>query len=216
MPDPILNSAIKDNHSFGTVGDYLKANIKEGSCLSVVSAFFTIYAYEALKDWLNGIEHMDFLFGEPSFVKSLDPAKSEKKAFIIAAEGLRLANVLQQKRAARECAEWIRQRVDIRSIKQSNFLHGKLYHIQHDGRDAAILGSSNFTTRGLGLQAIGSNIELNLVVDSHDERAELKSWFDKLWVDPELVADVKSDVLLYLSQIYQNHAPESLASAGSV
>src|SRR5262245_4228486 len=108
MSDAILNSGIKDNHTFGTVGDYLKANIKEGSSLSVVSAFFTIYAYDALKSWLKGIEHMDFLFGEPSFVKSLDPAKSEKKSFIIGADGLKLANVLKQKKAARECAEWIR------------------------------------------------------------------------------------------------------------
>ncbi len=205
---PLISSGIRDNHTCGTVGDYLKSNIKERSRLSVVSAFFTIYAYDALKSWLNSIEHMDFLFGEPSFVKSLDPAKSEKKAFIIGADGLRLATTLQQKRAARECAEWIQEKVDIRSVKQSNFLHGKLYHIQHDGRDAAILGSSNFTTRGLGLQSIGSNIELNLVVDSQDERAELKSWFDKIWADPDLVADVKKDVLLYLSQIYQNHPPE--------
>src|SRR5437867_1212759 len=92
-----------------------------------------------------------------------------------------------------ECAEWIRQKLDIKSVKQTNFLHGKLYHLHNGEADAAILGSSNFTARGLGLQTSGSNIELNLVVDAAPQRDEIKAWFDKLWADPNLVADVKAD-----------------------
>lgn len=41
-----MTSAIKDNRSRGKVGDFLKGAIKEGSTLSFVSAYFTIYAYE--------------------------------------------------------------------------------------------------------------------------------------------------------------------------
>jgi hypothetical protein len=82
-PSQSISSGIKDNHSRGTVGEFLKANINDGSRLSVVSAFFTIYAYDALKDHLGRIEHMDFLFGEPRFIRSLDPDKTEKKAFVI-------------------------------------------------------------------------------------------------------------------------------------
>src|SRR5437667_12524865 len=48
MPSPISNSGIRDNHSRGLVGDFLRAKIKPGSRLSVVSAYFTIYAYEIL------------------------------------------------------------------------------------------------------------------------------------------------------------------------
>ena len=79
MAEPPSNSGIRDNHSRGIVADFLKAHIKEGSHLSVVSAFFTIYAYAALKDWLDRIEHMDFLFGEPQFIRSLDPDKTERR-----------------------------------------------------------------------------------------------------------------------------------------
>lgn len=43
-------SGIRDNHTRGTVGDFLKEKINSGSKLSVVSAYFTIYAFEALKD----------------------------------------------------------------------------------------------------------------------------------------------------------------------
>lgn len=117
---------IKDNHNHGRVADFLTAKIAQGSRLSIVSAYFTIYAYEALSKELDGIESLNFLFGEPRFIKALDPEKTDKKAFNIEDKGLALANRLQQKEVARRCAEWIATRVQIRSIRESNLLHGKL------------------------------------------------------------------------------------------
>ncbi len=49
-----------------------------------------------------------------------------------------------------------------------------MYHIDNGGVEEAILGSSNFTVRGLGLGAAGNNIELNLIVDGKCDRQELK------------------------------------------
>jgi len=198
---------IRDNHTRGKVADFLVEKINAGSYLSVVSAYFTIYAYEALSAELDGIGHLNFLFGEPRFIASLDPDKTDKKSFKIEDEGLELANRLQQKEIARRCAAWIREKVDIRSVRHANLLHGKLYHIDDGRREHAILGSSNFTRRGLGLSAT-PNIELNLIVDGDRDRAELKEWFEHLWADEDLVADVKAEVLRYLEQLYVNHAPE--------
>lgn len=45
-------SGIRDNYHRGNVGDFLKTKIQQGSNLSIVSAYFTIYAYAALKDKL--------------------------------------------------------------------------------------------------------------------------------------------------------------------
>ncbi len=208
MTNSLFITGIRDNHKRGPVADFLKQHIRDGSYLSVVSAFFTIYAYDQLKDYLDRIEHMDFLFGEPRFVKALDPDKTEKKSFVIDANGLKLATSLQQKRVAWECSEWIKQKVSIKSVKQTNFLHGKMYHVENGEVVHAIMGSSNFTSRGLGLSTSNSNIELNLIVDSDRDRVDLKSWFDDLWNDPGLVEDVKEDVLQYLAQVYQNHSPE--------
>ena len=88
MPVPSNNSGLRDNHTRGSVADFLKAKIRTESELSVVSAYFTIYAYDALKDYLGTIDHLDFLFGEPSFIGGLDPNKTGQKAFIIDANGL--------------------------------------------------------------------------------------------------------------------------------
>ena len=56
-------------------------------------------------------------------------------------------------------------------------------------------GSANFTVRGLGQGNSNNNIELNLIVDGNRDRQELKQWFDELWSDPNLVKDVKQEVL---------------------
>lgn len=208
MTSNTKDSGLRDNHTRGTVADFLKGKIQDGSTLSVVSAYFTIYAYDALKDYLDRIDHLDFLFGEPAYVNRLDPSKTEKKAFSIASDGLALVNRLQQKRVAKECAAWIEHKVDIRTIKQSNLLHGKMYHIAKDGVEDAILGSSNFTVRGLGLGVGGNNIELNLIVDSNRDRQELKQWFKEVWDDVKLVKDVKEDVLLDLRKLYANQPPQ--------
>jgi SNF2 family DNA or RNA helicase len=202
------NSGLRDNHTRGSVAEFLDEKVRAGSNLSVVSAYFTIYAFDALKAVLERIDHMDFLFGEPAFIGWLDPDRTEKKAFVIDADGLTLANRLQQKRAAKECADWIHRKVDIRTVRQSNLLHGKMYHVASAGVEDAILGSSNFTVRGLGLGDGGNNIELNLVVDSNRDRQELKQWFTEVWEDEQLVVDVKEDVLLYLRKLYANQSPQ--------
>ena len=197
-------SGIRDNHHRGSVGSFLQGKIQPGSRLSIVSAYFTIYAFEALKNQLTAVEDLQFLFGEPRFVRSLDPDKTDKKSFQIEDDGLHLQNRLEQKRVARECADWIQAKVQIRSVKQTNLLHGKMYHIATNGVEDAIMGSSNFTVRGLGLGESGNNIELNLEVDSNRDRRDLKAWFDELWQDESLVEDVRDQVLQYLEQLYQN------------
>ena len=83
-----------------------------------------------------------------------------------------------------------------------------MYHIANGGVEDAILGSSNFTVRGLGLGSSGNNIELNLIVDGNRDRQELKQWFDEIWSNDDLVKDVKKEVLAYLRQLYENHTPE--------
>ncbi|MEP7220770.1 MAG: phospholipase D-like domain-containing protein, partial [Bacteroidota bacterium] len=200
-------SGIRDNHSRGSVGDFLKERITSGSNLSIISAYFTIYAYEALKDHLHDIGSLDFLFGEPRFLQSIDPEKTDKKSFKIEDEGITLTNRLAQRRVARECAEWISAKVNIRSVQHDSLMHGKMYHIANNGIAEAILGSSNFTVRGLGLGTI-NNIELNLEVDGNRDRSDLKAWFDEIWNNSALVEDVKGEVLRYLEQIYANHSPE--------
>jgi superfamily II DNA or RNA helicase len=204
-------SSIRDNKNRGAVGQFLRENIKSDSDLSIVSAYFTIYAYSHLKNELDSISNLKFLFGEPTFIKSLDPTKVNKRDFKIEDDRIviPIESRLTQKAIAKECSEWIQQKVEIKSMVTTSFLHGKMYHIsQQSGVEKAIVGSSNFTVNGLGLGG-SPNIELNLVVDNDRDRADLKSWFQELWDDNTgLVEDVKEQVLKYLEQLYIENEPE--------
>lgn len=201
---------ILDNRGRGTVGDFLKEKITTDAELSVVSAYFTIYAYHNLSKELDSIKSMRFLFGEPNFL-SLDPNKKQSKVFTLLDNTITLANNIPQSSIAKACAKWIKEKVEIKSMEKPDFLHGKMYHIKETGgKEHAIVGSANFTSKGLGLVP-KSNLELSLKVDSNRDTLELMEWFDELWAGniPEAkVRDVKEDVLQYLAKVYADKSPE--------
>ena len=205
-----LQSSIRDNSSRGTAGDFLKKQIRDGSQLSFVSAYFTVHAYAALKDELERASGLRFLFGDPKSVSSLDKDNKQSRRFTLDAGGhsLSLGNQLAQKSIARDCSAWIRKQVEIRSMKGSRFLHGKLYHIENGELSHALLGSSNFTVPGLGLVSGNGNVELNIAVDSRRDIDDLKAWFDELWSDDSVSTDVKQKVLVELDRLYSDNSPE--------
>ena len=166
-------SGLRDNHSRGKAGDFLSENITPGSALSFVSAYFTVHAYQALRHELEAAAGLRFLFGEPSFIRSIEKEGKQSRQFKLGDQGLALTNQLSQKKLAKDCADWITHKVEIKSIVRAGFLHGKMYHIQDGKVESALLGSSNFTVPGLGLQATGNNIELNLVVSDDRDRNDL-------------------------------------------
>ncbi len=195
---------ILDNRSRGAAGDFLKAHLKDGTELSVVSAYFTISAYESLKRELENVEQMRFLYGAPQHLRALTRDKRPERAFGLTEAGLAPTRQLTQRAEARRCADWIRRKAEIRSVRDE-LLHGKLYHIMGNRADAMI-GSSNFTLPGLGLQE-RKNVELNLVVDGDRDRADLLAWFEEWWRDEQRTEDVKDRVLRELELLHRNHSP---------
>ena len=69
------------NNTSKTLRDDLSVEIKEGSKLSIAAACFSIYAFQALKDELQGIDELRFIFTSPTFVT--EKAKKEKREFYI-------------------------------------------------------------------------------------------------------------------------------------
>jgi hypothetical protein len=111
----VLNCG-RNNYRRGCVGSFLREQMLEGSHVSIVSAYFTIYAYAALQAELDDLAGVRFLFGEPRFVRAIDPERTNRRAHRIEDNGIELANRLEQSRVARACAAWIRDKVEIRSI----------------------------------------------------------------------------------------------------
>ena len=200
---------VLDNRTEGSsIGRHLLRHISDSDVLRVVSAYFTIYGYHELRDALASVDKVRFLLGEPSSVESLDPAMAEHPGYHIDNDSVLPKEQLQQKALAKACAAWIRQKVEMRSAHRSNFLHGKMYHWQNGVDGGAVVGSSNFTKRGLGFSKASANIELNLEVDDTDKKDALQTWFDDLWQDESAIKDIKEEVLTYLGRLYQDYDPE--------
>ena len=118
------------NNTSKLLGDDLKTEIKEGSRLRIAASCFSIYAYEALKEELEKVDELRFLFTTPAFLSEQlsDPVKKEKREFFIPKFSetgicgtefeIRLKNKMTQKAVARECADWIRRKVKLKSLKE--------------------------------------------------------------------------------------------------
>ena len=205
MPD----RHIVDNQS-STVVNYLKQSLPDAESFSFVSAYFTIYGYELLEQELNNVGKVRFLFGEPDSVESLDPGKKEPKSFELTEQGLVPNHTLQQKHLAKRCAQWVaKETVAVRSVSRSNFLHGKMYLTESPKCATGVVGSSNFTKRGLG-GSDRSNLEINLATKDSDTLAELQEWFDHLWRNEQHTEDAKQRVLDALRRLGNDYAPESV------
>lgn len=115
---------ILDNKANGKVIDELRANIRKGSKTSVISAYFTIYAFAELKKELSLIDEMRFIFTAPTFVKQNKELQREfyidhhsEKAISGNEFEIKLRNEMKQSSIARECSNWLREKVKIKSLK---------------------------------------------------------------------------------------------------
>ena len=204
-----LQNHILDNQA-ATVVDHLRRNLHGADAFDLASAYFTIYGYELLAEELDRVGCIRFLFGEPKSVEDLDPVEDEPKSFEFTERGLEPNHTLHQKALAKRCAAWVQKdTVAVRSVSRTNFLHGKMYLIASSAGASGVVGSSNFTKRGLG----GSdrpNLEINLATDDAATLAELTEWFNQLWNNERLTNDVKQEVLDSLKRIGGDYAPEAV------
>jgi len=101
-----------DNKRNGSVAGELREHIGKGSKLSIVTAYFTIYAFAELKKELLKVESVRMLFTDPVFIKNDD--QSSREYYIEHPTGqaitgnqyeIKLRNEMCQASVARECAQ---------------------------------------------------------------------------------------------------------------
>lgn len=145
--------------------DDLQKRLSVNSTVSIAAASFSIYAFETLKNELESIEEMRFIFTSPTFIT--EKVKKEKREFFIPKLNrernlygtdfeIKLRNQLSQKAIAKECAEWIRKKVKFKSNSSQEKMGGFM-HLE-DGEDSCVyLPFEEFTTTQLGIER-GNNI----------------------------------------------------------
>lgn len=204
-----------DNKTNGRVIDKLKDDLRSGTKVSIISAYFTIYAYEHLRKELGKIESLRLLFSEPTFIKDKKDINREFKLSGSYERGLAgdryemsLKNELKQSEIAKECADWIRNKVEVRAYDEEYSLPQKMYLMENKKQESScIIGSSDFTSGGLGLVA-SSKPEMNTYVKNSMYTSQMVNQFNMFWNDTSKVKDVKKSLLETLEGVYKENTSE--------
>ena len=198
------------NNTTKTLKDDLSVEIKQGSKVSIAAACFSIYAFQELKEQLSQIEQLRFIFTSPTFVT--EKAKKERREFYIPRMTrerslygtefeIKLRNELTQKAIARECAEWIRQKVNFKSNVSDKSIQGQ---IVVDG--VGYTPINNFTTVELGCEK-GNVISTTIVKDESLARTLLAD-FNEIWNDSKVLQIVTDEVIDSITAAYNENSPD--------
>ena len=193
--------------------DDLKVSIKAGSKLSIASACFSIYAFAELKEQLQNIDELRFIFTAPSFIKESEtrqrrefyiPKLDRERALFGSEFEVKLRNQLTQKAIALECAEWIRKKVRFKSNVTSANMSG---FINIEDESAATYTPINgFTTTDLG-HGGGNLYNFVIKVYAPNSRQYIKQ-FNELWQDSSRFSDITEQIVDNISNIYKENSPE--------
>lgn len=192
----------------------LKKTIKKDSKISVAAACFSIYAYQELKSELSKVDEVNFIFTSPTFIKEGEskkqkefyiPRLSREKSLYGTEFEVKLKNELTQKSIAKECAEWIRQKVTFKSNNTNENMMGFM-----NVDESTYMPFNEFTTVDLGCER-GNNV-YNYVqkTESFENAGQFLKLFDTIWKDKNKLTDVTEEVIAGIEEAYRENAPEYL------
>lgn len=200
----IINNVTK------TLRDDLSVEIKEGSKLSIAAACFSIYAFQELKEELKNIDELRFIFTSPTF--TTEKSKKEKREFYIPRLNrerslygtefeVKLRNELTQKAIAKECAEWIREKVKFKSNVSEKAIQGGMVI-----DDIGYTPINDFTTVELGCEK--GNVYNTTIVKDESIGQTLIRDFDEIWNDKNALQEVTEEIIESISTAYNENSPD--------
>lgn len=204
------------------LGQDLKVNLKAGSKLRIAASTFSIYAYAALKEELEALESLEFIFTEPTFVanKNTDKLKKEQREFYIPRLSrenslygsefeIQLRNELNQKAIAKECADWIRSKVSFKTNKTNQPMQSFL-HMSNPQQHHLYAPLQGFTAVDLGYQK--GNAISNFVnrIDGKENTQQYLTLFNSIWNDEEKLQEVTQSVAEHIEAVYQENSPQHI------
>lgn len=195
-----------------TVKSDLQAGIHRGSKLSIAAACFSIYAYQELKNQLESIDELRFIFTSPTFITE-KASKAQREFYIprISRESslygtefeVKLRNELTQKAIAKECADWIRRKATFKSNVTQEQMMGFM-----TVDESTYMPINGFTTVDLGCER-GNNAYYPVQKTESNENAQyFIKLFEQLWNDMKKFQEVTDVVIENITAAYRENAPE--------
>lgn len=203
-------------------GEDLKKTLKPGAKLKLAASYFSIFAYEALKEELEQIEELQFIFTSPTFTVSeqSDRIKKERREYFIPKLNrertlyghefeVLLRNKLTQRAIARECAEWICRKVRFKSNTTERPL-GSYGVIESDKTNTLYNPIEGLTAVNLGYEESGGPPSLMQRSQDAATTTSFLNLFDQQWQDEETLVDVTDEIVRHISSVYEENSPESI------
>ena len=195
--------------------DDLKATLRGGSKVSMAAASFSIYAFEALQKELEQVDELRFIFTSPTFNKERE--KKQKREFYIPKLNrertlygsdfeIKLRNNLTQKAIAKECAEWIRQKVRFKTNTSQMQMQGFM-NVRNDEGLFTYMPFNELTTTELGCERGNNIFQLIQRLPSPVSDAYLKN-FNDFWEDKENFTEVTDAIIENIENVYRENAPD--------
>ena len=194
-----------------TLRDDLMTTIKSGSRVSIAAASFSIYAFKELREQLDNISELRFIFTSPSFIT--EKADKQRREYYIPRLNrernlfgsefeIKLRNELSLKAVAKECADWIREKVRFKSNCTNENMMG---FINVD--DTNYMPITGFTTVDIGCERGNNAYQFVQRTDAPLSLFYL-NLFEEIWKDNEKLQDVTDLVLDNISNAYKENSPD--------
>lgn len=195
--------------------DDLIVEIGKNSRVSIAAAYFSVYAYQELKKQLESIDELRFIFTSQTFVTE-KAAKEQREFYIPKLQRernlygtefeIKLRNKLSQKAIAKECADWIRQKVTFKSNITSKYMGGFM-NVEGDQKASTYIPLNGFSTVDLGCDRGNNTYNMITKLDATNSK-EFIRLFDQIWNDASMLQDVTDEVLDNITVAYRENSPD--------
>lgn len=188
-----------DNTGTNRVIDVLRQVTQSGATWGIATPALSLFAFAEIRKLLSHVAHSRLI---------LSLNADGDLTFLGAAFDRESRNRLQTRWLARECANWIREKTEVRF--SSSPLPQSAYFIRHSdmARSRVIAGHCPLTTDGLGLTP-GNRFSLIQCAETPEEVALFAAWYESLWHAMPVAADAKERLLKQLWEISE-HSPACL------
>lgn len=203
------------------LGDDLKQELTPHTKVKIAASCFSIYAFAALKNELEKIDSLQFIFTSPTFVAAevTDKVKKERREFHIPkpkAEKsfygtefeIQLRNKLNQRAIAKECADWILKKATFKSNKTQAPMQQFAACLNKEN-ESVYMPISGFTAVDLGYQRGDAFSNIVNKFEAPMTGAYL-NLFDAIWHDQDKLEDITEVIREHISSVYQENSPERI------
>ncbi|MCI5669779.1 MAG: helicase-related protein [Candidatus Enterosoma sp.] len=207
------------------LGDDLKTELGNSPQVEIIASIFTIYAFESLKEELENVSELRFIFSSPAFTQKIMNGTDKKPKEFMISEAfndtllygtsfeLKLKNQLTQKAVAKECADWIRRKAHFKANISNQASNGFIaLEKPYDPNSTIAYNpiSSGFSNESLGYSKTQELFSSILKIKANEGALSLCKNFDDFWNDSEKTQDVTEAIIDYIGTAYKDNSPEFL------